>query len=78
MSVKHGESVRQYVASVDGLRDIVQRMSLFLDSLPAPDDDGTLPSLHYGHLGSVAKIHALAKEAINMATECTLWPKEMP
>lgn len=57
MSIKEVSSVARYITRVADIRAAIANLSRFVDSLPAPDDNGTLPSLHYGHLGSLAEMH---------------------
>lgn len=57
MSVKNQDWVQQYVSEVADIRAALANMLEFVDSLPAPNGCGELPTLHYGHLGTVSAIH---------------------
>lgn len=72
MSVKNTNSVTAYVANVAEILAAIENLKEFVESLPAPVD-GELPNLHYGHVGSVAKIHELIGEASRYADE--FWAK---
>ncbi len=69
MSVRNKEYVQRYVTEVEGLRATLSSMLEFVDSLPAPDDAGELPTMHYGHLGTVSAIHVRIGELSRMADE---------
>jgi hypothetical protein len=63
MSVKHQPSVEQYISTNADLYCFADNLQEFLDTLPAPDKNNELPSpMHYGHLGSLAKMRELAAE----------------
>ena len=72
MSVKSTTHVQRYVDEVAAIRDSLTELSVFVESLPAPGDDGTLPSLHYGHLAAVSdmlrRIHEMEATASHMWT----------
>ena len=69
MSVKNTEYVQRYVHEVAGLRAALANLAEFVDTLPAPDDAGELPTMHYGHLGTVSAIHVRIGELSRMADE---------
>lgn len=56
MSVKNQEWVQRYTAAVCGIQSHAESICAMCSVLPAPDDDGNLPTLHYGHVGSVIEI----------------------
>ena len=62
MSVKNQNSVRQYVKDVAEIRAALENIIEFVDTLPAPDDNNELPTLHYGHVGDIAGIRAAVGE----------------
>jgi len=68
MSVKSQEHVDRYVAQVCGLQAAIANLAEFVDTLPSPDENNELPSpIHYGHTGSVARLHNLIAEAMKVA-----------
>lgn len=62
MSVKHPATVDRYSRQVLELQAFAENMKEFLDSMPAPDENGDLPTMHYGHIGTLGLIHQLADE----------------
>lgn len=59
MSVKQTSAVNDYTAKVIEIRNALENLIEWVDSLPAPDDNNELHSLHYGHLGTIGHIHEL-------------------
>lgn len=59
MSVKHASAVNDYTAKVAEIRNVLENLIEWTDSLPAPDDNNELHGLHYGHLGIIEHIHNL-------------------
>jgi hypothetical protein len=62
MSVKHPATVDRYARQVLELQAFAENLKEFLDSMPAPDESGSLPTMHYGHIGTLGLIHQLADE----------------
>ncbi len=52
MSVKSTPHVAAYVKNVAEIRAAIESLNEFVQALPLPDN-GELPSLHYGHTGTV-------------------------
>lgn len=67
MSIKHTSSVDRYVACHADLTAALENLAEFVDSLPAPAEDGSLPTLHYGHLGTLEEIRKQLGEAMRLA-----------
>lgn len=67
MSIKHKESVDAYVACHADLVAGLENLAEFVQNLPAPDDDGVLPNLHYGHLCTLKQMRVHLADAIHMA-----------
>lgn len=65
MSVKNSEWVLRYTTSLDRIRRSLQSMEAMLQKLPAPDDDGNLSTLHYGHVGSVIEVAKQLEELVD-------------
>lgn len=59
MSVKQSAAVNDYTARVLEIRNALDNLIEWADSLPAPDDNNELHSLHYGHIGTIRHIHDL-------------------
>lgn len=64
MSIKEASSVAMYITRVADIRSAIATLSQFADSLPAPDAHDNLPSLHYGHLGSLAELQDSLDNAV--------------
>lgn len=56
MSVKNTEWVSRYTANITRIQRGIGVLEARVNMLPAPDDNGELPTLHYGHIGSVIEI----------------------
>ena len=67
MSIKHKESVQKYVVCQAELVAAIENLREFVEDLPAPDDDDTLPNLDYGHLGTLQEIRKIIAEAMRLA-----------
>ena len=67
MSIKHKESVQRYVVCQAELVAAIENLNEFVQNLPAPDDNDTLPNLDYGHLGTLQEIHKTIAEAMRLA-----------
>jgi len=63
MSIKQLSSVNIYTAKVIEIQNALANLAEWAESLPAPDDDGNIHSLHYGHLGVIEHIHNLLGQA---------------
>ena len=59
MSVKQAAAVQEYISKVLEIRSVLENLMEWADSLPAPDDNNELHSLHYGHIGTINHIHDL-------------------
>lgn len=59
MSIKHASSVNDYVAMVSNIQNALANLAEWATSLPAPDHRGELPTLDYGHLGTIDHIQSL-------------------
>jgi len=63
MSVKNTAHVEQYVTNIVEMQRMLADLQKFVESLPAPDDAGELPTLHYGHTGDVRRTCELIQRA---------------
>ena len=61
--IADAKAVANYAAFVMESRGMLANLTAFFDTLPAPDDDGNLPTLNYGQLGTLNKVHSLLIEA---------------
>ena len=57
----------RYVACHVDLTAALENLKEFVDRLPAPTEDGTLLTLHYGHLGALEEIRKQMAEAMRLA-----------
>ena len=64
MSVKNTTAVHEYTESLIRLRNALANLTEFVEGLPSPDERGILPTLHYGHVGTVKHIENLISEAM--------------
>ena len=67
MSIKHKEAVDTYVACHAELTAALENLMEFVQNMPAPDEDGVLRNLHYGHLGTIQQMRVHLAEAMRMA-----------
>ena len=68
MSVKSQSHVNIYAAHVCELKGGIANLAEFIENLPSPDEHNELPSpFHYGHIGSVERLHELIAEAMKIA-----------
>lgn len=67
MSVKNKSAVNDYVAKVIEIQNVLENLLEWANSLPAPDDNNELHSLHYGHIGTIDDIHKLLRQASQAA-----------
>lgn len=56
MSIKHAHTVDRYEVDVREIQAAAANLFEFAQSLPAPDENGHLPTLHYGHTGALQEI----------------------
>jgi hypothetical protein len=67
MAIKNVKAVERYVSDVAAIMSMLENLKEFAESLPAPDDDETLPTLHYEHIGCVAEIRLRLAESMDFA-----------
>lgn len=67
MSIKHKEAVDTYIACHADLTAALENLTEFVQNMPAPDEDGVLANLHYGHLGTIQQMRVHLAEAMRMA-----------
>ena len=48
---------------------MLESMQEFVSNMPAPDENGHIPCINYGHIGTMARIHDLLKEASDAASQ---------
>jgi len=74
MTIADTKTVESYVSQVMEVRGVLANISEFADSLPAPDENENINGMHYGHIGSIGRIHTLLTEASEMCDElCEDW-----
>ena len=67
MSIKHASAVNDYADMVSKIQSALANLAEWAASLPAPDHNGELPNLHYGHLGTIDHIQNLLGQASRAA-----------
>jgi hypothetical protein len=68
MTVKSKKHVSEYASRVAEIQAALQNILEWTENLPAPDDAYEIPNLHYGHMGTIERIHNLVGE-ISKATD---------
>jgi hypothetical protein len=64
MSVKDTRTVDEYTRNVAAMQAAIEKLQEFVESLPAPDENGHLPSpMDYSHTGSAAFICDMIEQA---------------
>ena len=71
MSIKHQPTIDRYIRQHNELAVALENLAEFVESMPAPDEDGRLPNIDYCYTGSVTRIHELVCEAMRIADEMT-------
>ena len=71
MSVKHQPTVERYVRQHAELVAALSNLIEFVESMPAPGENGCVQNIDYGYTGSVGRIHELVSEANQIADEMT-------
>ena len=69
MAIKDTKSVDSYVKMVCEMRAALENLQEFVDSLPAPDDEHSIPGMDYGHFGDVTRMHELIGELGEISSE---------
>ena len=67
MSVKHLPTVNEYVRQHAAITMALENLQEFVNSMPAPDENGHLPSVDYGYTGSTTCLYELLTEAMRIA-----------
>jgi hypothetical protein len=69
MAITNQKSVDQYIKMVCELRAALENLQEFVGTLPAPDDDHSIPGMNYAQLGDIARLHELVGEACQVTCE---------
>ena len=69
MTIKDTKTVDNYCSQVAELRGLIENLSEFIKTLPAPDEDHNIHGMNYGHTGSIKHIHSLLVAASEHADE---------
>lgn len=64
MSVKHKPTIAAYISHHAGITHGLENIREFVDSMPAPDDNGELPTVDYEYTADVARIFGLIGQII--------------
>ena len=65
------QTVELYAAQVMEMRGMIENLSEFLDSLPAPDENEEVQGIDYAFLGSLCDMHSHLIAASETADELT-------
>ena len=69
MSIKSQHHVHEYTSLQAETMSALENLLEFVQDIPAPDEDGSIHGIDYGHLGSLQQLHKLLGEASNIADE---------
>jgi hypothetical protein len=69
MTIKDTKTVDNYCSQVMELRGLIENLSEFINTLPAPDEDHNIQGMNYCHAGSIGHIHSLLVAASEHADE---------
>lgn len=69
MTVKSQSHVHEYTSLQAETVSVLENLLEFVQGIPAPDDDGSIHGIDYGHLGSLQQLHKLLGEASQIADE---------
>lgn len=67
MSVKHQPTVEAYVRQHAAITMALENLKEFVDTMPAPDENGHIPNVDYGYTGSTGCLFELLTEAMRVA-----------
>ena len=67
--IKDPATVEGYAKHHSQLIQMLEDLTKFVATMPAPDEDGNIPYVDYGYTGDVARIHALVSEAQELTYE---------
>ena len=73
MTIKHLPTVERYASQVMDIMAALENLQEFVSSLPAPDEDETVPGMDYGHIGTLNEIHSLVTAAMEHADRDFAW-----
>lgn len=63
MTIRTADHVANYAGLTISLTFALENLTDFVESLPAPDDNETVPNIDYGHLGKLIRLHEILAEA---------------
>ena len=63
MTIKHDPTTDRYISQVADIRAVLANLQEWSDTLPAPDENGNLPCLNYGHTGTIGHVRELLAQA---------------
>lgn len=69
MTIKDSKSISNYADLVMQSNAMLENLSEFFATLPAPNDDGSITGMNYSHLGTIFEIHSRLTTASEMADE---------
>ena len=69
MAVTDERTVQRYARQHAQLIAMLKNLQEFVETMPAPDEDGNIPNVYYCYTGSVGRIHELLVQASDVAYE---------
>lgn len=67
MAVKDIRTVNTYAANHAKMLAAIENLREFIESMPAPDEDGNIPNVDYGYTGSAEEMAKHLAEACRIA-----------
>jgi hypothetical protein len=69
MAVADEKTVATYVRQFDQAFFMIENLREFVQTLPAPNENGVIPGVDYGFVNGIGKIHELLEQACEIADE---------
>lgn len=63
------KTVQRYAKHHAQMIGMLENLSEFVATMPAPDENGNVPGIDYCYIGDVARIHGALKHASDIAYE---------
>jgi len=69
MTVRNEKTVQLYAKQYFDLLAMLENLQEFVSTMPAPDENGDIPSVDYGYTGSIGHMWELLRQASDVAYE---------
>ncbi len=66
------KTVQRYIIQREHMLDMLDNLLEFVETMPAPDEDGNIPNVDYGYTGSVGRIWEMIKQASDIADDMSI------